>query len=118
MSRGYRLFCIAAIEFLILCDQGQAKHYSRGYSHQTTAKPAVFSDKKELKPRDLYDACNQKSDRQDLSICASLREANASEQANAISADGLRWNRIGIFAVIFTLIATACAALAAGRAAT
>lgn len=118
MPRSHRSVILAVVGWLILGDVNQSQAQQAGASNRAAADIAVTptpADK--LTAKEYQPECYKPRDGNEASACASLRQAKAAEQANAISTDTLLWNKIGILAVILTLAATAWAAWAAGRAA-
>ncbi len=102
MDRRYWCIILAAAGWLTLGNIERPPH-----------KPAALEGVKGVK---YHPDCAIPSDASDAAVCASLLQVRVAEQANAIAANNLMWNEIGITAVVFTLAATAWAAVASSRA--
>lgn len=111
-GRAYYLL-IMAMAFLTLANSPSPKH-------PVATKSVVGSDLASLASSGAIVPytyrCDAPRDSGELAACAAADQAKAAEKANAIALDSLWWNRLGIGAVVATLIATAWAAWAAARA--
>jgi hypothetical protein len=87
----------------------------RTKTHLQNPDPIVISAS--AKPRsNIREICNNVEKIEVASICASMRQAQAAEEANSISQSTAVWNRWGVLAVIATLLASGWAAISASSA--
>lgn len=132
MPRGYRCIVLAVVGWLILQPQHGAVAQQAAYNQQAAERNMQRGEIGKLPRTEEYRPnCQRPQNREESDLCAqwgavaAARRANdlaadanrATRDANSISAQTLLWTRLGFFAVVLTLFATAWAAWAAARAA-
>ena len=110
---------LAALSCLLVLQAPHQTEAQNGQANQAeTNQGAPARTARDLPPaRDYKPDCQHPKSLEESDLCAQWGAVKAVRDANAIGTDTLYWTKIGIAAVLVTLVFTAFATWAAGRAA-